>query len=231
MSWSGPAGAEEQVKGYPGAVFKGFATRSEAEQFMRGGSPQPVEQGKIDPIFVPVDILPETSPSMDHHAALAAGKIVVFTDGASTGNPGPGGYGAVVLYGDVRKELSGGFRRTTNNRMEMMACIVALNEIKHSAPVVLYSDSQYVVNAVEKGWARRWRSHNWMRSPDRQGNIQRAENVDLWIQLLDLLDRIPVKFHWVKGHASHPENERCDRLAVWAARKKDLPDDVGFSSY
>jgi ribonuclease HI len=130
----------------------------------------------------------------------------------------------VLLYGKTRKELSGGFRCTTNNRMELMGVIVALQAINRPAQAVVYSDSTYVVSAVEKGWARRWRARGWMRDGQ-----NRAENADLWAALLDLLDKMEVDFRWVKGHASHPENERCDRLAVQAARGKNLPEDGGFT--
>jgi len=164
-----------------------------------------------------------TERPADYRPDLAAGKVVIFTDGASTGNPGPGGYGVVLLSGSQRKEMSGGFRCTTNNRMELLGVITALSALKQRVPVVIYSDSRYVVDAVEKGWARRWRARGWMRD-----DTNRAENADLWAQLLDLLERYPVEFRWVRGHADHPENERCDRLAVHAAHLPDLPPDPGF---
>jgi ribonuclease HI len=241
--WSGVGGAEEQVKGYPGAVYQGFGDRPEAELFLRSGGQQPSAPGLplgIESAQAESEITGEReapaarSPGASriwkeaYREDLAAGKVVVFTDGASTGNPGPGGYGVVLLYGEARKELSGGFRCTTNNRMELLACIVALRELKRHAPVVLYSDSRYVVHAVEQGWALRWRNNGWMRAPGEHGQFQQAENVDLWEQMLDLLDRNPVEFRWVKGHARHPENERCDRLAVQASHGQDLPPDPGY---
>lgn len=223
--WSGPGGAEEQVKGYPGAIFKGFDSHKEAEHYLQSGDSYPTaNQTWTELMDSPV----QTSPTNDYRDDLAAGKVVIFTDGASTGNPGRGGYGAVLLFGDTRKELSGGFRRTTNNRMELLACIMALRELKRPAPAIIYSDSRYVVNAIEKGWARRWQRNDWMRPPYQGEPSQMAENSDLWAELLALLDCIPVTFRWVKGHASHPENERCDQLAVQAARGKNLPADSGF---
>ncbi|MBE0699294.1 MAG: ribonuclease HI, partial [Anaerolineaceae bacterium] len=108
------------------------------------------------------------------------------------------------------------------------ACIVALRALNHLAPVIIFSDSRYVVNAVEKGWARRWRKNGWMRLPDENGRPQRAENSDLWEEMLNLLERQPVEFRWVKGHASNPENERCDQLAVQAAHERNLPPDSGY---
>jgi ribonuclease HI len=229
--WSGAGGAEDQVKGFPGAVFKGFATRAEAEYYLRGGGKEPsrVSVPSSQPHsqrLIPAQPVDSEPPA--YQAELDAGKAIVFTDGASTGNPGPGGYGAVLLFGKTRKELSGGFRCTTNNRMELLACITALRELNRSAPVILFSDSRYVVNAVEKGWARRWQKNGWIRSLDENGRPQPAENSDMWEDMLDLLDRCPVEFRWVKGHASNPENERCDALAVQASRGRNLPPDPGY---
>lgn len=151
--------------------------------------------------------------------------VEIYTDGACKGNPGPGGYGVVLLSGGRRKEISGGFRKTTNNRMELLACIEGLRSLKRPCTVVLTSDSSYVVNAIEKGWAKRWRSKSWMLSP-----VKSAKNSDLWKQLLELCAEHTVKFNWVKGHAGHPENERCDVLAVAASQLKELPADLGFES-
>jgi ribonuclease HI len=221
--WDGSGGAEAQVKGFPGAVHRGFSTRKEAEVFLRSGGELPDAQVPFDRKETPEAQKPAPVEHPDHQPDLDAGKVVIFTDGASTGNPGPGGYGVVLLYGKIRKELSGGFRCTTNNRMELMGVIVALQALKRPSPVVVYSDSTYVVNAIEKGWAWRWRARGWMRDGQ-----NRAENADLWAVLLELLEKMDVDFRWVKGHASHPENERCDRLAVQAARGKNLQEDGGF---
>lgn len=150
--------------------------------------------------------------------------IHIYTDGGCLGNPGPGGYGAVLKRGDRRKEMSGGFRLTTNNRMELMGAIAALEALSAPSKVKLHSDSRYVVDAVEKGWARKWRSNGW-RKPDKQ----MAMNPDLWERLLDLCARHQVRFEWVRGHSGNVENERCDVLANQAATKKDLPPDPGYS--
>lgn len=150
-------------------------------------------------------------------------RVTIYTDGACIGNPGPGGYGAVVLKGAIRQELSGGYRLTTNNRMEMMAAIVGLQTLKSTSKVTLYSDSQYVVNAVMKGWAMRWRSNGWMRTAS-----ERAVNHDLWQQLLELCSNHSVAFSWIRGHSGIPENERCDLLAVHAAKGADLTVDAGY---
>ena len=135
-------------------------------------------------------------------------KVIVYTDGACLGNPGPGGYAAVLLYGSHRKEISGGTPQTTNNRMEVMAAIIALETLKFVCEVAVYSDSRYLVDAVEKGWLVRWKANGWRRN--KRGPTL---NVDLWERLLPLLAQHKVKFHWVKSHAGHAENERCDMLA------------------
>ena len=150
-------------------------------------------------------------------------QVIIYTDGACRNNPGPGGYGVVLLYGEHRKELSGGVQRTTNNRMEMLAAIVGLEALKEPCQVALYSDSQYVVNAISKGWAKRWQKNNWMRNKE-----EKALNPDLWERLLGLCDRHQVTFHWVRGHAGNVENERCDQLAVAAAMGSTLAIDEGY---
>lgn len=151
--------------------------------------------------------------------------IQIYTDGACKGNPGPGGYGVVLLAGDRKRELSGGFRKTTNNRMELLACIEGLRVLKQPSSVVLTSDSKYVVNAVVRGWAKKWRSRGWKLSPSKS-----AKNPDLWHQLLELCETHKVEFKWVKGHNEHPENERCDALAVTASEGRDLPIDAAYEN-
>ena len=141
-------------------------------------------------------------------------KVEIFTDGACSGNPGPGGWGTILRYNGVEKELSGGEANTTNNRMELSAVINGLKARKEPCEVTLYSDSQYVCNALKLGWAKKWRSQGWMRNKK-----DPALNPELWSELLDLCDRHQVEIVWVKGHAGHPENERCDRLAVEAAKR------------
>ena len=151
--------------------------------------------------------------------------VTVHTDGACIGNPGPGGYGAVLEFGEHRRELSGGYRHTTNNRMELMGPIKSLEALRESCQVTLYSDSKYVVDAVDKGWAKRWQDNGWMRNKKEQ-----AVNPDLWGQLLALCEHHDVEFLWVKGHAGNPQNERCDQLATEAAQRNDLPVDEGYES-
>ncbi len=151
--------------------------------------------------------------------------VTIYTDGACIGNPGPGGYGAVLLSGEHRKELSGGFANTTNNRMEILAAIVGLESLKKPSAVTIYSDSRYLVDAIEKGWAPKWQANGWMRNKK-----ERAVNPDLWERLLDLTKQHDVEFRWVRGHAGNKENERCDKLAVAAAKGRNLPVDSGYKS-
>ncbi len=135
--------------------------------------------------------------------------VEIFTDGACSGNPGPGGYGVVLRYGTREKELSGGDSSTTNNRMELLGVITGLAALKEPCQVTLTTDSKYVVDSITKGWVYNWKKNNWIKSDKKP-----ALNVDLWEKLLPLLEKHKVTFNWVKGHAGHPENERCDRLAV-----------------
>lgn len=210
--------AERQVKGYAGAKFKGFTDRAEAEAWMQ--NPPQYNQAPAKK-STGAKTVPAASLPRD-------GEISIYTDGGCSHNPGPGGYGAILVTNGRQQELSGGFRLTTNNRMELMACIVALRLVlrtrednKH--PITVYSDSSYVVNGITKGWARSWRQKGWIKS-DRQP----AVNPDLWAELLELAEKMDVTFEWVRGHAGHPLNERCDQLAVAALKKKDLPIDKGY---
>lgn len=148
-------------------------------------------------------------------------QIIMYTDGAAKGNPGPGGYGIVLMAGQHRKELSEGFRNTTNNRMELLAVIVGLETLKGSGHQVhVYSDSKYVVDAVEKGWVFGWQ----------RKNFKGKKNPDLWMRFLRIYPKHDVRFTWIKGHANIKENERCDRLAVAAAESSKLRIDQGFEN-
>ncbi len=150
-------------------------------------------------------------------------NVTVHTDGACLGNPGPGGWAAVLQYGETRKELSGGFILTTNNRMETLAVIEALASLKYPCRVDLYTDSRYVRDAVEAGWLAGWQRNGWKTSGKKP-----VKNQDLWQRLLPLLRTHEVRLHWLRGHAGHPENERCDRLARAAAQGRGLPPDPGM---
>ena len=149
-------------------------------------------------------------------------RVTIYTDGAASGNPGPGGYG-VVLESSAghRKELNGGFRKTTNNRMELLAVIVGLRELKSTeVAVTVVSDSKYVVDAINKGWLRSWAKKGF----------KDKKNPDLWRLMIPLLDKYNPTFQWVKGHNNHPQNERCDALAVQASKQPKLPPDNGYES-
>jgi len=149
--------------------------------------------------------------------------VTIYTDGACLGNPGPGGYGVILLYQGNRRELSGGYRKTTNNRMEITAAIVGLEALKEKCSVTLYSDSEYLVKAMSKGWVQRWRTNGWKRNKREQ-----VLNPDLWKRLLQLFEYHDVEFSWVKGHAGSLENIRCDELAMQAAKQLNLPVDEGY---
>ena len=139
-------------------------------------------------------------------------KVQIYTDGACRGNPGPGGWGAILVFGEHKKELSGGEPSTTNNRMELLAAIYALEQLKYPCEVTLTTDSKYLCDAIIKGWAITWKRKGWVRS-----NKEPAANPDLWERLLRLLEIHKVEFVWVKGHNGHPFNERCDEMATQAA--------------
>lgn len=149
--------------------------------------------------------------------------VTIYTDGACSGNPGAGGYGTVLLYGSARKELSQGYQLTTNNRMEVLAVIKGLEALKEPCQVMLYSDSKYVVDAINKGWVKKWQSNGW-----RRNQKEMALNIDLWQRLLSLLEKHKVTFMWVKGHADNKENERCDFLARQAISNGNLENDTNY---
>jgi ribonuclease HI len=161
----------------------------------------------------------------DESGQVAAPQVEIYTDGGCKPNPGPGGYGVVLVHLKKRMEIGGGFRLTTNNRMEIYAAIKGLESLNKSCRVTLYSDSQYLVKAMMAGWAARWKKKNWWRT-----RTERALNTDLWQRLLDLCERHEVKFVWVRGHAGNKENERCDQLSCEARRGPNLPADEGYEN-
>jgi ribonuclease HI len=150
--------------------------------------------------------------------------VTIYSDGACLGNPGPGGYGTVLLAGEHRKELSAGYRRTTNNRMELLGAIAGLEALKQPCRVTLWSDSQYLIHALAKGWLAGWQQRGW-----RTASKEPVKNQDLWQRLLRAIDSHTIEWRWVRGHTGDIENERCDQLAVAAARGPDLMDDTGFA--
>jgi ribonuclease HI len=154
---------------------------------------------------------------------MSDSKLVIYTDGACEPNPGPGGYGVVLVYGGTRKELSGSYVHTTNNRMELLAVIVALEALENPPAATLYSDSKYVVDALNQGWARKWSSSDWVRK-----GAKRIPNSDLWERLLDLDDIYQVEYKWVKGHSGDELNERADELSYQAIESPDKLEDTGY---
>jgi ribonuclease HI len=150
--------------------------------------------------------------------------VTIYSDGACLGNPGPGGYGTVLLAGEHRKELSAGYRRTTNNRMELLGAIAGLEALKQPCRVTLWSDSQYLIHALAKGWLAGWQQRGW-----RTASKEPVKNQDLWQRLLRAIDSHTIEWRWVRGHTGDIENERCDQLAVAAASGPDLMDDTGFA--
>lgn len=226
----------EQVIGFPGAIYKSFSSRAEAEAFLdiapTGATVSAVQAPLIPGLErsrVPVtkkakktDVLPQVS-EVDRTVIRSRGprleKVEIYTDGGCFRNPGPGGYGVVILADGKRKELSGGFRKTTNNRMELMACIFGLQELGTKCEVAVWTDSQYLVNGISKGWAKRWQKDGWLRGD------QEVPNADLWQRLLDLRSAHKITFNWLRGHSGHKENERCDELATLAQRQRNLPVD------
>ena len=235
--WDGPFGAFPQVDGFPKAKYKGFSTREEAIVWLNemGVHLRGLELKKNDipdasiPCEIDQDVEkgePGTSPPVDVTRELEKGTVIMYSDGGCLNNPGPGGYGVVLLYESKRKELYGGFHKTTNNRMELTGCIEGLKALKYPCPVVLHTDSRYVVNGISKGWAERWKKKKWMRSINAP-----AENYDLWDQLLSLCEVHQVTFKWVKGHAGNTENERCDRLAAKGINEiENLKHDENYES-
>jgi ribonuclease HI len=219
--WYGEEGAEAQINGYPNALYMGFRSHKEAEVWLvqQLGNTKSSLQGETK--YSEAIIASQSKGSN----LKKSNKVIIYTDGGCINNPGPGGYGIVLIYREHRKELSGGFKQTTNNRMELMACIMGLSALKRKCPVTIHSDSKYVVNGIKKGWAKRWQANGWMRN-----KIEYAENIDLWEKLLELCNKHNVEFKWVKGHSGNSENERCDQLAKEAVSERDLPPDTAYEN-
>ncbi|PIE74740.1 MAG: ribonuclease HI [Deltaproteobacteria bacterium] len=208
-SWFGEDGAKKQVDGYKGAQYKGFTNINDAENFMSGKSGLSVSHKNSE---------------NSHH--INENMIIVYTDGGCINNPGAGGYGAVIIKNGIVHKLSGGRRYTTNNRMEMLACIKALEYLKlEKREIVVYTDSAYIVNAVNKKWLFSWQKNNFIKSDGKE-----VLNRDLWIEILKYLNLLNVKLRWVKGHSGIEYNEICDKLANSEARKNSSERDKWFES-
>ena len=189
---------------------------NEYEQLSLFDFERPVEPKAAvpDPVLLPADVAEPTDRK----------SVVIYTDGACSGNPGPGGCAAVLQEAGGRREVSQGYVRTTNNRMEMMALLLALESMKEPSSLVIHSDSRYLINAFEKQWIAAWKRSGW-----RTKNRQPVKNIDLWKRLDALLAPHDYQFEWVKGHSGHPQNERCDVLAVERAKGPNRIEDAGFS--
>lgn len=230
QEWYGPGGAETQVSGFPGAVYKSFSTLAEAEEWYGyakcehgAGSPAALEQGVCETTLDGVDDTSAASYCADRVGSktmIETQIVTIYTDGACLGNPGVGGYGVILFYGKHMKELSGGFRLTTNNRMEIMAAIVGLRQLNRRCTVQLYSDSRYLVDAIMLGWVAKWRRNGWKRT-----GREVVKNTYLWEEIYQLCLQHEVSISWVKGHDGNDKNERCDTLATQATQGCDLAQD------
>ncbi len=206
--------AKNLIDGYKGAIYKSFPTREEAEVWLK--NPKYGQGGKK----------PSTVSKKKIQDFSKTDGIVIFSDGGSINNPGPGGYGAIIIKNGKELELSQGYRLTTNNRMELRGVISALTEVRGTKEKIkVYTDSKYVVDAINKGWTKNWQRNGWLKA-DKTPVLNR----DLWELLVDLNRELDVEFNWVKGHAGNHYNERCDRLAVSSARSGDHQVDHGFES-
>ncbi len=182
-------------------------------QVVEDNQPEKIKTNSAEPIDANLDLNSTFKSGMEFE---------IWTDGACAGNPGPGGYGIIFKCNGSSWEKAGGFKLTTNNRMEIMAAIVALETLSSKSKVMVYTDSKYLVDSIMKGWAKKWKSKGW------QQKGRKRLNYDLWDRLLGLCERHQIKFEWVKGHTANVENERCDQLAESAARKPNLPADEGY---
>ncbi len=202
-----------QVDGFNGAVYKGFHSRAEAKKFLE--QPESYQTHRESEI-----------PKRDEKIQVTgSGRVTIYTDGSSVRNPGRGGYAAVMLFEGQRKEVSGGFRLTTNNRMEMMAALTGLSLLKRPCAVTIYTDSKYLHDAISNGWIKRWLKNGWRTREDTP-----VANQDLWLPLWEQVQKHDVKFEWVRGHAGNVENERCDELATSMSARDDLPPDAGYEN-
>ena len=193
-------------------------------QRQQGSQPQ-ASDPLVSPAPTQSTLAPLTvSPPAETNRAIDTNHVTIYTDGACRGNPGPGGYGVILMKGNHQKELSAGYQHTTNNRMEIMAVVAGLESLKTACQVTVYSDSKYVIDSITKGWVYGWQKRGWLKA-----DKQPAQNADLWQRLLPLLQKHHVSFVWVKGHGDNPHNNRCDELAVAATKHTQLQVDLGFT--
>jgi ribonuclease HI len=222
--WFGDNGASKQVDGLTDAIYKGFYTKEDALHWLREFSQETLQKyapNLLDLVdySVPLKIIDEDIE------LLKGGKVIMHTDGSTLGNPGVGGYATILKFKDKEKEISGGFQNTTNNRMELMACIEGFRALKQKCSVIVYSDSKYLVDSMTNGWAVKWRNNNWIKK-----DKHKVLNSDLWGILLELVEQHDVEFKWIRSHNIDKSNHRCDLLAKEASKKLDLEIDNGFNS-
>ena len=220
--WLGENGASKQVEGFTDAIYKGFYNKEDASQWLREFSEETLQT------YAPnlLDLVDYTVPIQvvdGDVELLKEDKVVIHTDGCALGNPGPGGYAVILRYKDRQKEISGGVQETTNNRMELMACIEGLRALKQKSTVVVFSDSKYLVDSINNKWIYKWRNEHWVKSRNRK-----VLNADLWKTLLDLIGQHEIEFRWIRGHNIDKSNQRCDFLAREVADKSNLSVDTGF---
>lgn len=220
QEWSGEEGAAEQVEGVDEAIFKGFETIEEAVEWIRGFDRETLLRLAPDLLDL-VDRRSSGQQAKSPEDWLRAGSVVIYTHGAVIAHPDLGGYGVVLCFGNHRKELSGGLSRTSDRRMELIACIEGLRTLRFTCWVVLYSDSSYVVHGLTRGWAERWQAEGW-----KLGDNQEVMNADLWRRLVTLCHIHHVRFRSVGGLASHHDYSRCTELATAAAKHPNLPADL-----
>lgn len=221
--WSGDNGASKQVEGFTGAIYKGFFNKEDALQWLREFSEETLKT------YAPnlLDLVDYSTPVQvidEDIELLKEDKVVIHTDGCAMGNPGAGGFAVILRYKDKQKEISGGFQETTNNRMELMACIEGLRALKQKSSVIVLSDSKYLVDSISNKWIYKWRNDKWIKSKNKK-----VPNADLWKILLELIEQHEIKFRWIRGHNIDKNNQRCDFLAREAATKLNLPLDSGFN--
>jgi ribonuclease HI len=222
--WFGDNGAANQVGDFPEAIYKGFYSKEDALQWLREFSVETLQKyapNLLDLVdySVPVQVVDEDIE------LLKDGKVIMHTDGSTLGNPGAGGYATILRFKDKEKEISGGFQSTTNNRMELLACIEGLKALKQKCSVIVFSDSKYLVDSMSNGWVIKWRNNNWIKKDG-----HKVLNSDLWKILLEFVEQNDVEFKWIRSHNIDKSNQRCDFLAKEASKKLNLKIDDGFNS-
>ena len=222
-TWFGDDGASKQVENFTDAIYKGFYNKEDALIWLRGVSEETVRKYAPNLLEL-VDYSAPIKVVDTDIELLKEGKVIMHTDGCALGSPGAGGFAAILRYQHREKEISGGFQETTNNRMELIACIEGLKALKQKSSVIVFSDSKYLIDSINNKWIYKWRNIKWVKSKNRK-----VPNADLWKTLLELIEQHEVEFRWIRGHNIDRSNQRCDFLAREAAQTENLPLDIGFN--